>query len=520
MAITFPGITTICRAEAVLTRGVLPGVHVVLIVPQDDMELEPGTLVIDDGIGGVLNLPDALALRMSMRKVKLDGGYVWALEVLDHRWRWDGPTVGGEWNKRLPDGSVDEATKKTPQELATLCLDALGESGYSVAGMPTNVYPYCDWRQHPSARLCLQEICDATACYVCGGEFAAVTIYAAGTGPDMPTVPGNTIIHPTMTMVRPAPANFTVIGGPKRYCTKLKLDPFGFESDNSVTGIDNLSYKPASGWGAELPGVFEGLSAANQVLAKKGVWIVYEIAGQSDGSLDVPGSDVSVDAVSQYLPLLPAQVDTDSYTDDSKFPLPPKVLGTFYNYGDVPVDEAADTEWLGGFDLDLERGRVTFPVPIFSLGSDQVPTTPTLNLLTSYRVRDAAGDDEGSWEHLSVDGPGSGTGATLFIRRPELFDARQESTDYTHGTDEANLYLALFQAAYADNDLNDQTYAGIPAGSLSGFVAQITVMGSCLGDEGFTTRICRLEELAPLSPSEIERKRKLISQRIAEERGL
>lgn len=520
MAITFLGITTICRAEVVLTRGVLPGVQVVLIVPQDGLNLQPGELVIDDETGGVLVLPDALPLQMSMRKVKLDGGYVWALEILDHRWRWDGPTVGGEWNKRLPDGSVDELTKKTPQELATLCLDALNESGYSVAGLPTNVYPYCDWRQHPSARLCLQEICDATACYVCGGEFAAVTIYAAGTGPDMPTVPGNTIIHSALSMVRPAPASYRVIGGPKRYCTKLKLDPFGFESDNSVTGIENLSYRPSAGWGSELPGDFGGLSAANQVLAKKGVWRVYEIAGQEDGSLDVPGSNVLVDAVAQYLPLLPAQVDSDSYTDDSKFPLPPKVTGTFYNYGDVPVDEAADTEWLGGFDLDLARGRVTFPVPVFKMGASQVPEAPTLKLLTSYHVRDAAGDEEGSLEHLDYIGAGSGYGGPLFIRRPELFDARQESTDYTHGTDEAILYIALFQAAYADNDLQDQTYAGIPAGSLSGLVAQIAVMGSYLGDEGFTTRICRLEELAPLSPSEIERKRKLITQRIAEERGL
>jgi hypothetical protein len=326
VAATFPGIDSIARAEVVLVRGTLPGVHVVLIVPQDGLALEPGTLTITDGIGGTLVLPDCLVLQMSMRKVKLNGGWHWALEVLDHRWRWEGPVVGGEWNKRLPDGSVDEVTKKNPQELATLCLDALGESGYSVSGMPTNVYPYCDWRSHPSARVALQEVCDAVACEVTGGEFAAVTVYPLGSGPDMPS---GTIMHQSVTMERPAPANYKLVGGPKRYCTKLKLNPFGFESDDSVTGIDSLSYKPASGWGVELPGVFSGLSSSNQILAKKGVWIVYEIAGQADGSLEVPGSDVAINDVSQYLPLLPEQIDADSYTDDLQFPLPAKVTGTF-----------------------------------------------------------------------------------------------------------------------------------------------------------------------------------------------
>lgn len=517
MAITFTNLSGIYRAEVVLTRGTLPGVQVLLVNPQDGLDLEPGTLTLTDGNGGTLTLTDCLPLRMSMRKVKLSGGWMWALEVLDHRWRWWGPTVGGEWNKRLSDGSVAETTKKTPAELADLCLAAISESG-DTSNMPDNVYPYCDWRANPQAAIALQEVCDAVACEVCGGEFAAPVIYPAGSGPDLPS--GGTPAHASLTMVRPAPANFKVIGGPKRYCTQLKLNPFGFESDHAVTGIDNLTYKPASGWGVELPGVFAGLSDANSILAQKGVWVVYEIAGQSDGSLEVPGSAVIVDSVSQYLPLLGSQVKTDSYTDDSKFALPPVVSGAFYNYGDVPTDEAADTEWLGGFDLDLERGRVTFPVPMFAMGSSQVPEHPTLNLLTSYCVRDAAGDGEGSLEHLEVEGAGTGNGPTLFIRRPELFDARQEGTDYTSGTDEANLYIDIFQTKYADNDLDDQLYVGIPAGQLSGLVAQIAVMFSYLGDEGCTTRICRLEELAPLSPSEIERKRKLIVARIREERGL
>lgn len=511
---TFPGITAIVRAEVVLTRGILPGVHVVRIGPQDGLDLEPGELVVEDGIGGVLNLPDCLVLSHSMRQVELRGGWVWELEVLDHRWRWPQGSVGGEWNRRLPDGSVDPLYQKTPAELATMCLDGMGESGYDVSHMPATVYPYCNWNDNPSADLSLKALCDAVACEICGGEFEAVTIWPAGQGPDLPS--GGVPMHQETVMVRPAPGEIIVAGGRKRYATQLKLRAFGIDTDETVALLDNLSYRPASGWGVELPGVFAGLSATPQQFAKLSVWVIYQVTGQSDGSLAVPTSAVTVESVLQY-ELLDVQIARDDFGDGSQFALPAVVSGAWYNYGDVPTDEAANTLYLGTFDLDLPRQRVTFPLPIFSMGSDQTPQEPTLKLLTSYYVRDA---ETGQFESLEVTQSGPGVGAALVIIRPELFDSYDQGTSHSFGTSEANQYLTLFQAKYADNELQDQLYAGIPTAELSGIVAQITVMGSAIGDEGFTARICRLEELAPLAPSQIERKRKEIVRMIQEERGL
>lgn len=514
MGLSFSGINAIVRAEVMLTRGILPGVHVVRISPQDGLNLSPATLQIADGIGGVLNLPDCLALSHSMRKVELSGGWVWELEVLDHRWRWAQGSVGGEWNRRLPDGSVDPLYQKTPAQLATMCLDAMGESGYDVGHMPSNVYPYSDWRDNPSADLMLKALCDAVACEICGGEFQAVTIWPAGSGPDLPSA--GVPMHEQVVMVRPAPGEIIIVGGYKRYATKLKLRAVGIETDETVALLDNLSYRPSAGWGVELPGVFAGLPAANQPFAKLSVWRIYQVVGQSDGSLAVPTSSVTINTVSQYH-LLDVQIARDDFGDGSQFALPATVSGSWYNYGDVPSDEASDTPYLGTFELDLPRQRVTFPLPIYSLASDQTPQEPTLKLLTSYYASD---EDTGQYEALEVTQSGPGVGPALVVIRPELFDSYDQGTSHNFGTTEANAYLTLFQAKYADNDLQDQLYAGIPAVELSGIVAQITVTGSALGDEGFTTRVCRLEELAPLGHSQIERKRKEIVRMIQEERGL
>jgi hypothetical protein len=508
VAVTFPGLSNIFRAEGVFTRGTLPNSIVVLCAPQDSLRLGYGELTFNDGAGGSFTLPNCLPVLSTLKRISLTGplasvigAWAWSLVMLDHRWRWSRVTISGEFNRRNADGSVEESTRATPGAIATLIFEELGEAAYDVSRMPANVYPYVNWRE-TACDLALAELCHACVCEVCGGEFAQPVIYPSGTGSDMPA--GGTALHTAGRTVRPVPSNIGVVGGATKAAARLTLQAVGLESDDSIELIDNLSYKPTGGWGSELPGVFGGITnTTNLKLAQKTIWRWYRVQNAS-----------------RYQ-FLNEQVGRDEDQDGADHTLPAQVFGSFYDYSDVPVDTSSGTEWLGGFEFDTDRGIVIFPLPVFAMGSSQVPQPATLQLLAAYYAVGPTNELESLQvsQSLSASG-GILDGSTYLHRRPELFDCNDQGFQHTFGTTEANNYLTLLAQKFADNQLDDRAYAGIPSVSLSGLVAQVTVLGSAFGDEGFQTRVCRVEEMNPYGPSEQERRRQSIVRLLADERGL
>lgn len=509
-SLTFPGLASILRGQIIVTRGITPSAAVLLCVPEDGVELAPGDLTFT--CNGSVTFPDCLPLTNTMRKVKLGGGWAWAMVILDHRWRWASGSISGEYNRRLPNGSIDPDTQMTPGELADLCLEEMGETGYDTSEMPSSVYPYVNWNNLVPA-LALKQVCEAVACEVCGGEIASVFIQPLGTGQDLPA--GGNPLHPPATMTRPnQPTRIVLYGGNNVYCSQLKLAAVGPESDGTTKRINDLSYKPSGGWGSELPGVFGGLSTSNQILAQGGVWRWYDVIGQSDGSLAVPGSNTAVSSIDQYV-FLDTRLDQDTDLSSVKRPLSPKVTGTFWDYADLPTDTAANTYYSGPFQWDVARGRVIFPLPIFSFSSAQQPQEPTLNFIASYHVKDFDGNPERLVRVRQI----GGAGGDFIIRRPELFDTVNQGTAAGVGSAEAEETLDLWEQAFNEDVLADVSYAGLIDVLPSGIIAQVTITGSSIGDEGWTTRVCRLEEMNPEAPSEKERKRRELLALLAEELG-
>lgn len=507
--VTFPGLASILRGEIIITRGITPSAAVLLCVPEDGVTLSPGALTFN--CNGSVEFPDCLPLTNTLRKIKLGGGWAWALVILDHRWRWASGSISGEYNRRLPNGAVDPDTQMTPSELADLCLEEMGEAGYDTSEMPSNVYPYVLW-DNLNPGLALKQVCEAVACEVCGGEIASVFVQPLGTGQDLPS--GGNPLHPPATMTRPnQPTRLVLYGGNNVYCHKLKASAVGLESDGTTKLINNLSYKPSGGWPAELPGVFGNLSTTNQALAQGRVWQWYDVVGQSDGSLAVPGSNTAVSSIDQYA-FLDTRLDQDTDLSGVKRPRAPQVTGTFWDYTDEAVNTSADTLYQGDFTWDAARGRVCFPVPIFSLTSSQTVQEPTINVLVSYHVKDFDGNPERLVRVRQI----GGQGGDFIISRPELFDTVNQTIAAGVGSAEAEKTLDLWEQAFDQDVLADVSYAGLMDVLPSGIIAQVTITGSSIGDEGWTTRVCRLEEMNPEAPSEKERKRRELLQLLDEER--
>jgi hypothetical protein len=178
--------------------------------------------------------------------------------VKDRRWRWEYPVVFGEWNIRDQANKLISGTEKNPRELATLLLDALGETGYDVSVLSTDdeLAPYVAWH-YTSAAASLAALCDYMGVEVHLKNDNTVAIVAAGAG----TVPDNTGLEipvETGIVINPAPDNVTAYAGDTLFDDWLLLDACGMEIDGTVKTLEKLSYRPTNGWSQWSPEDIDG----------------------------------------------------------------------------------------------------------------------------------------------------------------------------------------------------------------------------------------------------------------------
>ena len=149
------------------------------MLPQVGLPLSEGDLVITDNFG-TITIPDCKVDVLAA--IKDSGGLRWQLTLKDRRWRWRdcGLIAGrfnvvddsGQYSKQIPNAfnqyktTLAQPTKYipwttlTPLALATLCLDAMNETGYSI-DLPNDVFslPKIDW-DYVNPAQALQRLCD------------------------------------------------------------------------------------------------------------------------------------------------------------------------------------------------------------------------------------------------------------------------------------------------------------------------------------------------------------------------
>lgn len=402
--ITFTGIEAPEGGSYTRAHGRTPGIATIRCRTQSSVPPKVGELKIVGNDGNELTFRDC-TIDYSSLSIG-DSGQQVSVTIRDRRWKWEFPVINGRYNVYRENGDLDTTTQKTPQELARLCLEAMGESNAIVDDMPNDARPEVDWDVDNAAEA-LESLCEYLGCRIVLQVDDVVAIRRAGQGADLPETDdicdGGSVLNPPE-----APSKIAVVGPPDVYQWDFELEAVGDGASNEVMPIDDLPYKPTGGWEASDPqGGFASIADEKyRAKAVASVFRKYRIkAGQSVGVL-------SVGVTNRWqVELLNRQVE--EYEDDNgvKYPRPPVVYGIYYNGRDSdtengnnvadglkPLDQESEDEYhlslfvQGGYSIDTESQIVTFFSPVYrhgALAGSVYPINPaSLRLRIAFQIRD------------------------------------------------------------------------------------------------------------------------------------
>lgn len=515
---SYPGLQ-IRHAAMTFSRGVTPSVCTVAAIPQANLDLPPSLLRFDYG-SNTVQFQDAAIMAAFVRRRYMRKGWLHSIQIVDRRWRWAFGGIGGEHNRRRPDGTLDTNTQKSPAQLMTLCLQAMGESGFDVSRVPEGVFPYVNW-DGVNPALALAALCDYVACDVVLNYLTnRVEIWPLGTGNSISTGFGEE--HPKFAYKSPAkiPSEIQVHCGPSRFQNKLKLRAVATNLSGQQSLIDQSSLMPFGGWSTQALH-FPSVTGDNQAAALDQVWRDYRVVGQADGSLNVPGVSGNISSIDQYH-LGDNLISYETDLSGKSRSLPYAVGGNYFPYSDIPGN-CTNKQWLGRTTLDADRRLVKFSDPVISLTSEGAITEPTMFIVTSYTLT----DENGSPIHVSRAGNVGGDGGILLLLRNELFGAQISAYDTGSGVSivgnnnnldtvnqEADRYVQIFQQKFNQPFASELTYPGIIPGTLDGNVCQ--ARWECGTNRAPKTMACEVEELDVTAVPRTERRRREILAQLAE----
>lgn len=424
----------------------------------------------------------------------------WAVRtvrVLDRRWRWQYSFIQGEYNIRLPDGTIQPGTEKTPQELATLLFTAMGETTFDVTLLPNTTRPYVNWAGQ-RADLELEQLCSELGCSVTLGlnDIPRIIVLYSGLTPPLfnlrtglvPVTPGDD------------PDGVSVLCGLTSLQSKLELEAVARDTDGTVKLLNDLSYKPTEGWEREHYNVFSGVQGShndlntqsqyNRILALEDVWRLYRVKGFADDDATIPGVGGTVTSISQYLPLLGLLHDTQEVATDVYKQRSAYIEGVYWpkhdGYQNTPEGTLYAGEWL----LDSYRGLVRFAEPVVKLSTTKTHQPAELYLTCTHPIWVNGAPHQTSFSR------GSGTTETALRRELSVaYTQRFNKTNRTTLTDntaiiqaEADAQMSGMQAALAQSQYQ-LWYAGLYAIEPDGANWQVT--WRCGGGRPSTTILSR-----------------------------
>ncbi len=386
------GVLAAVAAHAFRGLGPFPTASMVYYRPQQPNIPARVNLTLGHGLDQVTFYDCLVDTASSTRNSR--SGFLETLKLLDRRWNWEYRLVSGRYNQRTASGTLNTATQKTPQELATLLFQAMGETNFDVSALPNDGYPEMNW-QYSRANLELYQLCVDRGCNISLNTDNSVSIVRLGVGdPAQPSLDGQWY---SQTVDPPTPPDELIgICGPTVVESLFRLKAIGLDVDGQFKAIDDLSYKPDGGWEIE-PDIehfgFLDEDPIAQACARRTVYKYYQIDAFADGTLELLGYSGVIDSISQCLPI--NQTTLDTYTDETGklVAAPAEVLGQFVVAADPALDEncANGTTYDGEFDIDSKTGIVRFRRRVYRYDSNFNIVPAKLFLRTSFRMEDAEG---------------------------------------------------------------------------------------------------------------------------------
>src|SRR6185437_2407523 len=236
----YPGIQVYDSVRFTDVSGISPSVCVVRVFPQYGWPDRIGDMVFTYNAHQIV-IPGCTIDNASFQRNS--GGKIVSVRILDSRWRWAYGQITLRANVRLPNNFVDPLHEKTPQEIATLCFIAMGETSFDVSALPSDARPDIDWESENPAQ-CLAQMCDDLGCRIVPRRSDATwVICQTGVGnplPDnLPYQDGGDGIDP-----KEIPDFLQIVTAPVNYQVALPMEPIGRDLDQSWLPAQELSYCP------------------------------------------------------------------------------------------------------------------------------------------------------------------------------------------------------------------------------------------------------------------------------------
>lgn len=495
--VAYPGIQQFFSASATFDHGVTPGTISLSIVPQDiGLIAERGNFTWTYN-GLVITMVDCVADAASYR---LDqGGETATINLHDFRWMWRFGSISGQYNVRVGDGfrmavgatagSTFENSERTPRELATLLLEAMGVATFDVTALPNDTRPLVNWDVINPAQA-LQALVEPLGCAIVPWIDGSVSIQVIGTGATLPADPTVESLGQTVNPLN-RPRRLRGVTAPIRIQGDVTLEAVGEDVDGQIRLIDDLSYAPnqptsPGGWEmSDAPDSFEGINDDEKLrLARRTVYRWYRI--------NVDDSSV-IEHAEQILPLFNRLVDAEELEDGTIREKESFCYGRWHDEDSETegntIDDIAninkdnvendhqDTIVTYNFSLDRNRGIVRFSRPVYVITDDGVIEPADIRLRCSFRQRDVdTGGLQRRFFEVDIDptSPASERIERMDNLRPFVIFKEGNETNFTEIDNEIQGSLNRLAAEYSSVIPTTAQYVGLQAIQIDGAIRTVS----------------------------------------------
>lgn len=392
--ISFPGIRTIYKFSYTLSLGVTPGVI--------ELEVEPQSFSFPlVGAFSATYLNRRLVVsecRVVEGSFQFDSnGKITSLKLLDGRWKWLYGSVWHQYNRPEGENRFISDSRASPQKMAEVLLEAMGERNYDVSRLPRSVDQRdirykAEWNGENPA-LELAKLAEAYGCVVTYEPTTRHTaLWRRNEGQPLPGIPKETVLKESETLApQKHPYQFTFFAGKTQCQYSFDLRAVGKEVDGTIKPIDDLSYKPSRGWGVQNDVFGDITDRRHYLLAQQTVWKWYQIwVDDNAHSVQIPGVGKAT-AMHQVLPLETQQFKSTIGLDGVRRRNKAVVYGLFWtgNIGRPNNYTSFTTVVPHDFNINTEDGVVEFSKPVKKWDNDNSLWIPaTLYLDVGFHLRD------------------------------------------------------------------------------------------------------------------------------------